>query len=300
MTILACIPIELQGAPTLAEVIAASLTTADLTGELAAGQRLIIKASNDSPILQLDEATQHAAIGPNAAIDTSVFGGDPTQIGLVVSQELAALDPGINYGYGIASEIALTQALDYDNTYGIYCGVFDVRNMNGAQYYMVGIYGAALNESSDRVDYATGLVYSANNHAGGIIGEAIGAAIGVVNTAGGTVETATGGDFYINNLGAGDINQATGVNIRQSGAVDNIIGLNIGNIAGGSSGFAIKTGTGLVQLGDDLKVVGDVGFYNTNPVAKPTVSGSRGANAALTSLLTALASQGLITNSTSA
>lgn len=43
-----------------------------------------------------------------------------------------------------------------------------------------------------------------------------------------------------------------------------------------------------------------VGFYGTAPVAKPTVSGSRGGNAALESLLTALASQGLITNSTAA
>ncbi len=41
------------------------------------------------------------------------------------------------------------------------------------------------------------------------------------------------------------------------------------------------------------------GFNGTAPVAKPTVTGSRGANAALASLLTALASQGLITDSSS-
>lgn len=52
--------------------------------------------------------------------------------------------------------------------------------------------------------------------------------------------------------------------------------------------------------GGSVKVVGNVGFYNTTPVAKPTVSGSRSANAALASLLTALASQGLITDSSSA
>lgn len=43
-----------------------------------------------------------------------------------------------------------------------------------------------------------------------------------------------------------------------------------------------------------------MGFYSGIPVAKPTVTGSRGGNAALASLLTALASMGLITNSTSA
>lgn len=44
-----------------------------------------------------------------------------------------------------------------------------------------------------------------------------------------------------------------------------------------------------------------LGFYNiaTAPIAKPTVTGSRGANAALTSLLTQLAALGLITDSSS-
>jgi hypothetical protein len=41
-----------------------------------------------------------------------------------------------------------------------------------------------------------------------------------------------------------------------------------------------------------------LGFFNTTPVVKPTVTGSRGGNAALASLLTALANYGLITNST--
>lgn len=42
----------------------------------------------------------------------------------------------------------------------------------------------------------------------------------------------------------------------------------------------------------------NVGFYGSAPVAKATVTGSRASNAALASLLTALANLGLITNST--
>ncbi|NUQ76102.1 MAG: hypothetical protein HUU21_21390 [Polyangiaceae bacterium] len=42
-----------------------------------------------------------------------------------------------------------------------------------------------------------------------------------------------------------------------------------------------------------------IGFFAANPVAKPTVTGSRGGNAALASLLTALATLGLITDSSS-
>ncbi len=43
---------------------------------------------------------------------------------------------------------------------------------------------------------------------------------------------------------------------------------------------------------------GGVGFNNITAIAKPTITGSRAGNAALASLLTALANYGLITNST--
>ena len=47
-----------------------------------------------------------------------------------------------------------------------------------------------------------------------------------------------------------------------------------------------------------LGVTGNVGFYTTAPIAKPTVTGSKGGNAALASLMTQLASLGLLTDST--
>jgi hypothetical protein len=43
-----------------------------------------------------------------------------------------------------------------------------------------------------------------------------------------------------------------------------------------------------------------IGFNGSQPVAKPTITGSRGGNAALASLLTALSDMGLIVDSTSA
>jgi len=42
------------------------------------------------------------------------------------------------------------------------------------------------------------------------------------------------------------------------------------------------------------------GFFNTAVAAKQTVSGAKGSNAALGSLLTALATYGLVTDSTTA
>lgn len=50
---------------------------------------------------------------------------------------------------------------------------------------------------------------------------------------------------------------------------------------------------------NDFAIVGKSGFNGTAPITKPTVTGSRGGNAALASLITALANYGLIVDSTS-
>lgn len=56
---------------------------------------------------------------------------------------------------------------------------------------------------------------------------------------------------------------------------------------------------GAVDITGATSLKGTVGFNNTAPIAKPTVTGSRGSNAALASLLTELANYGLIINSSS-
>ena len=53
-----------------------------------------------------------------------------------------------------------------------------------------------------------------------------------------------------------------------------------------------------VNVGGTLKVAGGVGFYGKPAAPKPTVKGSRGGNAALGSLISALATLGLITDKT--
>lgn len=55
-----------------------------------------------------------------------------------------------------------------------------------------------------------------------------------------------------------------------------------------SPGTVLEAGTGQT-----------LGFFNTPPVARPTVTGSRGGNAALASLLTQLATLGLIVDGSS-
>jgi hypothetical protein len=72
---------------------------------------------------------------------------------------------------------------------------------------------------------------------------------------------------------------------------DNLISMGVTTFSVGSDNgtCAIKIGT---NAGDTL------GFFNTAPIAKPTVTGAKAGNAALTSLLQKLAALGLIIDST--
>jgi hypothetical protein len=73
------------------------------------------------------------------------------------------------------------------------------------------------------------------------------------------------------------------------------------NLAGRSGGGlfnASNTGNLTIEPIQDLQLnPGQLGFFGATPIAKPTVTGSRGGNAALASLLTTLANQGLLTDS---
>lgn len=86
--------------------------------------------------------------------------------------------------------------------------------------------------------------------------------------------------------------------------------LQIGNISGITKvqiGPSAISGTGELELTStaatlttSLRINGTSGFNNTAPISKPTVTGSRGGNAALASLLTALSNYGLVTDSSTA
>ena len=85
------------------------------------------------------------------------------------------------------------------------------------------------------------------------------------------------------------------VAIMQAGS-----GYTIVNCSSGQAlDLRVSNSTRLRCNGDGVNIMTNVGFNDTTPIAKPTVSGSRGGNAALASLLTALANYGLITDSTS-
>ena len=100
--------------------------------------------------------------------------------------------------------------------------------------------------------------------------------------------TAAGGVWLVNDSGF-----ASAV----SGTTNTIAKFTGTNVVGNSS--VTDDGT-TVAISTQLQIDGNSGFNGTAPIAKPTVSGSRGGNAALASLLTALANYGLITDSSTA
>jgi hypothetical protein len=70
---------------------------------------------------------------------------------------------------------------------------------------------------------------------------------------------------------------------------------NFKNLDGTSNGYVDKFAGWSIN-----PAAGKLGFYAATPVTKPTITGSRGGNAALASVLTQLAALGLITDSTTA
>jgi hypothetical protein len=82
------------------------------------------------------------------------------------------------------------------------------------------------------------------------------------------------------------------------------VGSTSGNVSVYSgSGYLHLSGNSVELYGDSGGIAigfdasDDIGFFGATPIAQPTVTGSRGGNAALASLLTALADLGLIVDS---
>jgi hypothetical protein len=89
----------------------------------------------------------------------------------------------------------------------------------------------------------------------------------------------------------------------QLSTINNRMGQSSAISGGGADDFEIYQPSGEIRLNvggtNPLRLSGGtLGFYGTAPGIKPTITGSRGGNAALASLLTSLAGLGLITDST--
>jgi hypothetical protein len=106
----------------------------------------------------------------------------------------------------------------------------------------------------------------------------------------------SGGIYAVATLSGSAVATVTQVAVAYAGAAQaNPMGLTGGSGTGANLNLTWTAGNGVT-----LAAVGQkVGFYGATPTTKPTVTGSRGGNAALASLLTALAAQGLIVDGSS-
>lgn len=114
----------------------------------------------------------------------------------------------------------------------------------------------------------------------------------------------TGSKFTFEVTGAGDPYWSLGYEQPPSGSVNGFTA-GIVQVVYENDGYGFvwrgSAGTSIMEItgaSGNLRVKGAVGFNGSAALAKPTITGSRGGNAALASLLTALASYGLITDST--
>lgn len=134
---------------------------------------------------------------------------------------------------------------------------------------------------------------------GSILGYDVGVDIGrasAVDTTGFRIVNQTIGSGSVYGF-RGGINSATGKwNVYMDGTANNHMA---GNLLLGTTADGMTAGGSLAVAGDFAHRGTLAGFFNTTPIAKPTVTGSRGGNAALASLLTQLAALGLLTDSSS-
>ena len=121
-------------------------------------------------------------------------------------------------------------------------------------------------------------------------------ATGQATDVGWWVSGASGSNWFLNTAADG-YGAGRNVIVADRGAGVGITSLSFGN-SSDNPNFNFL-GTGAVTVSGSLAITGNVGFYGTAVAAKPTVTGSRGSNAALASLLTALAGLGLLTDSSS-
>lgn len=292
MTLLACIPVT--GCLTLAEVAACSLTTLDQTFALNAGTRGVFEASGGADILQIDEVSQHIAVGPAAIIDSVPNTANTWDILLSIAQHFTTMTK--DYGVGVAVNIDIDPSANTAQTFNAFYA--DVRTEAA---------------NTKNLGNLLGGFYEINHFGSGNVGEIVGFQSYGQNRGSASVNYIAGSYARAANFGSGSVLQMYASYIfsgqNPTGTVAENYGIYIENQAGvGTVNYSIySAGSGKVYFGGEVEIDGalnhdgtELGVFSTAPTTQKTVTGSRGGNAALASLLTQLAAYGLIIDSSTA
>lgn len=218
----------------------------------------------------------------------------PRSLSLIDSQALMRIwrpsgDPGLEFVRGTVENV-----FSSSNTY------WDIALVGAGLQFRNRSYGAAISKL---------LTFTNNNLNVGFLLESVDAATRSIGIGGEVNRTfglerrraanSTGSNLEImaGDATVGGTDKNGGTLVIRSGIATGTgeSGVQIQTAKSGASGTADRTPTTIIEaLGDKLA------FNGATPINKPTVTGSRGGNAALASLLTALAQLGLITDSTTA
>jgi hypothetical protein len=260
-----------------------------------------------------DSTLKAVAIGPGGSApghtDLAVFGIDMPNIFSVnqVFEGASSALPTYQSGMALGTLIKLTgDTRDGQEIWGIWgelaidpscssyfdepiSGFFEAdHNGTGHCKHFIGLDGEGHNNSSGTVSLLIGTRGTVGNFGSGLVDQAA-CLCGQVYGNPGTI-TEADGLLVATPYEVGPIGTCCGVRINpQVGTT--IYGILIDDQ--GETQYSIKTGTGKVQFGG-----GNIGFFGAAPGAKPTITGSKGGNAALASLLTQLAALGLLTDFT--
>ncbi|NUP39513.1 MAG: hypothetical protein HOY76_21500 [Streptomyces sp.] len=104
-----------------------------------------------------------------------------------------------------------------------------------------------------------------------------------------------GPNTYINNIVSGNI---TDWGITSTGNSINAVDLTTDQTIAGNKTFSYYTTLQTGQVNGPFNINGTVGFFGATPIGRQTVTGAKGGNTALASLIAALAARGDITDNT--
>lgn len=279
----------------------------------------------------------HAAIGGAAGINSAQpFFPDDVRVVMALSEVLT--DLSFVWQTGLESYLQLDPAVNSDKSvYGVDIEVISKPGNTKNLGYVYGVYGNADHQADGNISEIGGLTYYGSNSGGGVADVVFGLQLGAGNYGAGSVNYMYGIDLYVDGVAA---TETIGINIgsvqgmairtkrghivfnedshddtdfRVESATDanNLVSDGSANTvqvgaatASDSAKFYVNgkiSASGEVEINGDLNHDGsNIGFFATAPTTQKTVTGSRGGNAALASLLTHLAAYGLIVDGSSA
>jgi hypothetical protein len=193
---------------------------------------------------------------------------------------------------GIAGQSALTTSIGTVSIGAPTNGTQSAFTVNGSTATAAAVAAMTINQNGS-TNGAGGLLVTSNT--------AFDTNIAVVNTANGATnfsDIVIFGGSATDNAALIMTNPNTGANSHATGmAAGQSFSIVTENGNSGVGGWPIYFATGgVVRM--TIGGAGQMGFFGGSAVAKPTVSGSKGGNAALTSLMNALAALGLVTDTT--